>query len=696
MTSPGASSVPASIEPIITLDAPAASAFTTSPENFTPPSEMIGTPCRSAARAQSSTAVICGTPTPATTRVVQMEPGPMPHFTASTPALQRSSAASPVATLPATSSIPLKLGLVSRTASMTPRLWPWAVSMVMTSAPALSRAWMRASRSGPTPTAAPQSSRPLRSLAALGCCWTFSMSLMVMRPRSSKASLTTSSFSMRCWCSSTLASSMVTPSRAVTSFRVMTASTVCSRFFSKRRSRLVRMPTSFPRSVTGMPLMPFSRIRATAAESLAEGSMVMGSPTTADSNFFTLWTSAACSSTVRFLWMKPIPPLCAMAMAMRDSVTVSMAAETMGMLMVMLRVRRVAVSTDLGRMSDSAGSSSTSSNVSASFRSSRLSMRTDIAPPDAGQGEPGARADRPFRPAFRVAVPGSDPDNRRPMNGDPGDRQGGDRKPVGLLVRLAYATVADFRLRFAPNLTRTGVFIQTRQPRPVGTAVAFELRLSTGERVVRGEGVVRRVEDDDPGAIPPRLPGMAVQFTLLDAESKAMVDGVVAEREAREVGAGPVPPGATPAPDLSRLATGPVPVLTPPAPAPPTLDRPATTPAPRPVPAQARLDGPHRVEQLQAGPQPIPIPLPAVAEPVTRPSRAVIGIDLGTTNSCAAVVRDGRPYLIPSREGYQTIPSIVALTSRRTLVVGHLAHAQLLTNPAATIHGAKRLLGRPF
>src|SRR5512147_281673 len=117
MTSPGDSSVPASSEPIITVDAPAASAFTTSPEYFTPPSEMMGTPYFSAARVQSSTAVICGTPTPATTRVVQMEPGPTPHFTASTPALHSASAASKVATFPATISTFLKFDLVVRTAS---------------------------------------------------------------------------------------------------------------------------------------------------------------------------------------------------------------------------------------------------------------------------------------------------------------------------------------------------------------------------------------------------------------------------------------------------------------------------------------------------------------------------------------------------------------------------------------------------
>src|SRR3954467_14775341 len=106
ITSPGASSVPANSDPIITVCAPAASAFTMSPEYLIPPSEMQGTPCRPAARTQLSTAVICGTPTPATTRVVQIDPGPMPTFTASAPASHSALAAAPVAMLPPTTSTP--------------------------------------------------------------------------------------------------------------------------------------------------------------------------------------------------------------------------------------------------------------------------------------------------------------------------------------------------------------------------------------------------------------------------------------------------------------------------------------------------------------------------------------------------------------------------------------------------------------
>ena len=85
--SPGASSVPANIEPIITALAPATMALDRSPEKRMPPSAIIGTPVPSSAAETLAMAEICGTPTPATMRVVQIEPGPMPTLTASAPAL---------------------------------------------------------------------------------------------------------------------------------------------------------------------------------------------------------------------------------------------------------------------------------------------------------------------------------------------------------------------------------------------------------------------------------------------------------------------------------------------------------------------------------------------------------------------------------------------------------------------------------
>ena len=73
---------------------------------------------------------------------------------------------------------------------------------------------------------------------------------------------------------------------------------------------------------------------------------------------------------------------------------------------------------------------------------------------------------------------------------------------------------------------------------------------------------------------------------------------------------------------------------------------------------------------------------------------AIVGIDLGTTNSCVAVVRDGRPRVIEDERGYNILPSCVATKSRGRFVVGHGAKALILTNPKDTLYAVKRLIGR--
>jgi molecular chaperone DnaK len=72
----------------------------------------------------------------------------------------------------------------------------------------------------------------------------------------------------------------------------------------------------------------------------------------------------------------------------------------------------------------------------------------------------------------------------------------------------------------------------------------------------------------------------------------------------------------------------------------------------------------------------------------------VIGIDLGTTNSCVAVMDGGEPQVIPNAEGSRTTPSMVAFTDRGEKLVGHVAKRQAVTNPARTVYAAKRLIGR--
>ncbi|MBK7581844.1 MAG: molecular chaperone DnaK [Myxococcales bacterium] len=74
----------------------------------------------------------------------------------------------------------------------------------------------------------------------------------------------------------------------------------------------------------------------------------------------------------------------------------------------------------------------------------------------------------------------------------------------------------------------------------------------------------------------------------------------------------------------------------------------------------------------------------------------VIGIDLGTTNSCVAVMEGEAPVVIPNRGGYKTTPSIVAVTEAGKRLVGHIAKRQAITNAENTVYAAKRLIGRKW
>ncbi len=265
------------------------------------------------------------------------------------------------------------------------------------------------------------------------------------------------------------------------------------------------------------------------------------------------------------------------------------------------------------------------------------------------------------------------------------DQKREPRTSIGLRVKLSYGSVDEFVERFATNISRGGIFIRARDPKPVGTQVDLELKLSSGETVVRARGVVRWVAREEPAAHPPVAPGMGIQFLALDEPSRQVIERMVTRREQRGL-------APTAAPAVDRPASTPAPTRVPPpaeavAPAPPAEQN---------APAQADFQAPRRVEQLERGPVAIELGLPATPGPAGKKSKAVIGIDLGTSNSCAAVVRNGRPYVIPSREGYNVVPSMVALNQRHRIVVGQNAKGQLLFNPRHTVHGAKRLVGRTF
>ena len=74
----------------------------------------------------------------------------------------------------------------------------------------------------------------------------------------------------------------------------------------------------------------------------------------------------------------------------------------------------------------------------------------------------------------------------------------------------------------------------------------------------------------------------------------------------------------------------------------------------------------------------------------------ILGIDLGTTNSCMSVMDGGEPVVLENSEGARTTPSVVAFTKSGERVVGQAAKRQAVTNPTNTIFSVKRFMGRKF
>lgn len=77
-------------------------------------------------------------------------------------------------------------------------------------------------------------------------------------------------------------------------------------------------------------------------------------------------------------------------------------------------------------------------------------------------------------------------------------------------------------------------------------------------------------------------------------------------------------------------------------------------------------------------------------------SGRIIGIDLGTTNSCVAVLEGGQPAVLHNQEGGRTTPSMVSWNTGGEVLVGSASKRQMVTNPTRTVHGIKRLMGRRF
>ncbi|MCY1041695.1 TIGR02266 family protein [Corallococcus sp. bb12-1] len=250
---------------------------------------------------------------------------------------------------------------------------------------------------------------------------------------------------------------------------------------------------------------------------------------------------------------------------------------------------------------------------------------------------------------------------------------------VGLVVKLPFATPEEFLAKYGGNITRGGIYLRAKAVRPPGTAVTLDLRLAGGDRLLYAAAVVHFVT----GQHGQGISGMGLKFGEADATTRRFLDGTVAILPHAQSDVPPVPNGVGTA-DYTVPAPVAAPALPPAA---PTL---ADASA-----ASARADAPGAVP---AGPPLEMVTAEALELNTAEPPRTgpVIGIDLGTTNSCAAFVRGNKPGVLPSREGHNTVPSILAFNQRGKLVVGHPAKGQMLTNPRQTVYGAKRLVGRPY
>lgn len=121
-------------------------------------------------------------------------------------------------------------------------------------------------------------------------------------------------------------------------------------------------------------------------------------------------------------------------------------------------------------------------------------------------------------------------------------------------IKLKYPDVETFIQKYAVNISRGGIFIATKQPKPVGTFVKFEFLLSdaTTSSIIRGEGQVQWTKEYDP-AHPMKAHGMGVKFSRLDAESQGVIDRALRWRA--EHGTNPGAPVPVPTSSAHTIST---------------------------------------------------------------------------------------------------------------------------------------------
>jgi len=227
--------------------------------------------------------------------------------------------------------------------------------------------------------------------------------------------------------------------------------------------------------------------------------------------------------------------------------------------------------------------------------------------------------------------------------------------------RISWCVVGgrDFQTSALNDVSRLGGTISTPSPAKVGAEIRFDLLGDADEKLAAG---LARVVSVEPAK------GMSVAFLALGVDAALLAS----------LGAGQSDPFPAPAPAPAAEATKHTGHKPPPLPgkAPPPLPR---------EEAAASGDGD---DDGGIAPQIEPLPV--------RRTGVIIGIDLGTTNTCASHVVDGRPQIIHSRTGTNTIPSMITFDPDGTFHVGQRAADRQILYPLRTVYGSKRLIGRTY
>jgi len=201
-------------------------------------------------------------------------------------------------------------------------------------------------------------------------------------------------------------------------------------------------------------------------------------------------------------------------------------------------------------------------------------------------------------------------------------------------VRFAVAGKEAIAEKFALNLSEGGLFIQDDRPPAVGSLILLEFVLPNGQPLSR---VAATVVHSRPATFKgDKTAGMGLEFVQLDSVAEEIVERLDQAR-----------PYAKKEEDQQTTEAG-------------VFD----------------LDG------LEA--------------PLLAPSGAIVGIDLGTVNSCVAVAPNGVPNVILSPQGYDTLPSVIFISAEQELFIGHKALERMILEPDRAVYGSKRFLGRPF